>query len=59
MAEEIVPKINVSDFLKPRAAKKDINQAELQLMFDDADSFPGASRRFYQCSRYDLLVHLQ
>lgn len=40
IAEEIVPKINVSDFLKPRAAKKDINHAELQFMFDDADSFP-------------------
>lgn len=29
IAEEIVPKINVSDFLKPKAAKKNQNEAEL------------------------------
>ena len=40
IAEEIVPKINVSDFLKPKAAKKNQNEAELSQMFDDADSFP-------------------
>jgi hypothetical protein len=29
IAEEIVPKINVSDFLKSRAAKKNHNESEL------------------------------